>query len=393
MKMPIVPASAVDAFLSALLRVEFGGSPPDPGPPPCPDWEAAAQRALALGIAPLIHAIVEARPGIAAPEGPARRLAGSYAKAWAANARTLARLGELLAAFEREGIRVILLKGAHLAFLAYRDIGMRPMVDVDILLREDDLPAAERLLAGSGYAPRAHVPQAYDFLGDDAPSLDAAPLSARYRERHHHLHPLGSARGLRLLDVHRSIVSPSLPFSIDAAGLWRRAETRLLEGRKAEVLCPEDAVLCAALHASASNRFRASGLKSLCDIAALAAGRRAPDWSALCARTREWNAGRFVYSALLLAADICGAQIPTAALDSMRPADFSTAVAEEAVRRLLPAPARGLPARLVPPFLIRCTRGLRRRLRRGASPPPLLDSWLTAGTPGRGAAPKGPGNP
>jgi hypothetical protein len=328
-----------DAFILDLLRAEFGGGTPNvaaPAAPPPPGWDAVVRRAAELGIGPLLYGIVRGRTGTAIPEHRARDLGMEYAKTWAMNAKNMARIAELLAAFGPEGIRAILLKGAHLAAFVYLDIGMRPMADVDILVRKEDIPAAEKLLAGAGYAMREHVPAAYKFLDADGGAPAPEHLTGRYRECHHHLHPLGSARGIRLLDVHWTLVPPSLPFPIDAEGLWQRAGIKAVEGREVRVLCPEDTILHLALHASFRDKFRLHGLRSLCDLAAVV-GRfhDTIDWAALSARARDWNAGRFVYLALRLSRDLPGARIPEEALALLRPADFDEAIAGEAARRIL----------------------------------------------------------
>src|SRR3972149_9363372 len=60
-------------------------------------------------------------------------------------------LYEVLEVFHKAGIKVILLKGSHLAQFVYQDIGVRPMGDIDILVRKDDLQKAETLLLQMGY--------------------------------------------------------------------------------------------------------------------------------------------------------------------------------------------------------------------------------------------------
>jgi hypothetical protein len=289
-----------------------------------------------LGIAPLLYGIAQGRTGTAVPELHVRNLGMEYARTWAINTKNKLRIAEMLAAFGSAGIRAIPLKGAHLALFVYRDIGMRPMVDVDILVRREDIPTAEKLLSEAGYATREHIPSAYKFLGVDGDAGAPEHLIERYRNHHHHLHPLGSARGIRLLDVHWTLVSPALPFRIDAEGLWQRAGIQALDGREVRVLCPEDTILHCALHASFCDKFRFHGLRPLCDLAAVV-GRfhDTLDWDALSARAREWNADRFVYLALRLSGDLLGVNIPDAALALLKPAHFDEAIAGEAARRVL----------------------------------------------------------
>jgi hypothetical protein len=64
----------------------------------------------------------------------------------------LRELGSVLAALAAARIPVIVLKGAALIELVYRHVALRPMCDADLLVRQDDLPAAQRVIEALGYA-------------------------------------------------------------------------------------------------------------------------------------------------------------------------------------------------------------------------------------------------
>src|ERR1700683_4642008 len=63
-----------------------------------------------------------------------RRVSLQY---WADNQKLFRRLEERLTWFHANGIPTVVLKGAALSVLHYRDKGIRPMSDVDILVPED----------------------------------------------------------------------------------------------------------------------------------------------------------------------------------------------------------------------------------------------------------------
>ena len=78
-------------------------------------------------------------------------------------------LAEILSAFQAAGIDVLVLKGAALAHTVYAEPGLRPMRDMDLLVREEDAVDAQQLLREIGFdAPRTsevsdrhkHLPQA-----------------------------------------------------------------------------------------------------------------------------------------------------------------------------------------------------------------------------------------
>lgn len=67
------------------------------------------------------------------------------------NLYLLQELGRQLERLKESGIDVLVLKGAGLAVTAYRTIALRPMVDVDLLARREQVPALLDLLAAAGY--------------------------------------------------------------------------------------------------------------------------------------------------------------------------------------------------------------------------------------------------
>lgn len=60
-------------------------------------------------------------------------------------------LAQAVTTLQQNGIRVTVLKGAHLAALIYPHIGLRPMADMDLLVPKEDLAKADTVLCGLGY--------------------------------------------------------------------------------------------------------------------------------------------------------------------------------------------------------------------------------------------------
>ncbi len=88
-------------------------------------------------------------------------LQGSYYKTAARNAVLFSELERILEAFEEAGIPVIVLKGAafllehqdDMAQTLYPDPGLRPMGDLDLLVKHDDAPKVVNLLMVQQYKP------------------------------------------------------------------------------------------------------------------------------------------------------------------------------------------------------------------------------------------------
>jgi hypothetical protein len=132
----------------ARLREEAGA---------LPDWSGLAALAEAHGLVPLLLTHLQAA-GAAIPRDVKQDLLGYYMQhAHAARVREQA-LSDILASFRAAEIDVLVLKGAALARLVYPQPLLRPMRDVDILVRAADVYRAYALLPEIGFAqpPGAH---------------------------------------------------------------------------------------------------------------------------------------------------------------------------------------------------------------------------------------------
>ena len=93
----------------------------------------------------------------------------------------------VLRAMEDNGIPLLLLKGAALAHLVYRDPTLRPMRDVDVLVRARDAPRAARVLESCGFAVAGPVvPPGHHHARAMSTTVDSATVTI---ELHHQLLP------------------------------------------------------------------------------------------------------------------------------------------------------------------------------------------------------------
>jgi hypothetical protein len=79
-------------------------------------------------------------------------LQASYYKSAAHNALLFQELERILAAFEAAQIPVIVLKGAALAQIIYPDPGLRPMNDIDLLVKRDNVKKTAEVLSSIEYS-------------------------------------------------------------------------------------------------------------------------------------------------------------------------------------------------------------------------------------------------
>jgi hypothetical protein len=221
------------------------------------------------------------------------------------NTVLLRELSRLLSAFRSQGIPVILLKGASLAATIPGIVALRPMRDIDLLVPDSDVPAAERLFEASGYALEPDYQARRDW----------------YRAHHYHLafHSHPSTGPAIACEVHWQLERVSRPFAIDTEGLWARSQPVTVNGAGARALSPEDVLLHLCLHAC-KHRL-AGGFRAFCDIADVIRGFAGQlDWTQLHARANEWRIAGFVYVPLWLTQMLLGASAPAWFMSALQPA-------------------------------------------------------------------------
>ena len=81
------------------------------------------------------------------------KLKGIYLKAWYNNQRLFFEASKILDYLHNEGIQTIVLKGVPLAILNYKNHGVRPMADIDILVRPEQALLATDVLKKAGWSP------------------------------------------------------------------------------------------------------------------------------------------------------------------------------------------------------------------------------------------------
>ncbi|MFN8459217.1 MAG: nucleotidyltransferase family protein [Anaerolineae bacterium] len=129
-------------------------------------WEDLPAQAEAYGLGPLLYTYLK-QAGVALPAGVQRELQGLYLRHRHANEVKARVLGKILAAFHSAGIETCVLKGAALAHLIYPQPGLRPMRDLDLLVKKSEALKAQALLAELDFVapvpthlPDKHLPAA-----------------------------------------------------------------------------------------------------------------------------------------------------------------------------------------------------------------------------------------
>jgi hypothetical protein len=280
------------------------------------DWERITQASCAHGVAPLIYSNLR-RSGAAEtlPSAAVEALSRSYYANAARNALLYNELCGVLQTFRKKGIDAIALKGIILADTVYRDRALRPMSDIDLLVKREKLEDAEASLIEMGYTLGAH----------------SMAKELRLERDYHLLYTKGA--GLNI-EVHWHITRPTAPLRISIDDLWARAEPVLLAGAQTLSLSLEDLLLHLCQHMHKHDLI--GGIRPLCDIAHVVEHYgNAVDWMELRTRSSQWGISPYVYLALCLAKELLDARVPSAFLKGFEPAGFDRAVIEWAKERLI----------------------------------------------------------
>jgi hypothetical protein len=222
----------------------------------------------------------------------------------ASRARTAAMLDsavELLDALRGQGIAAMPLKGAALAPLYYPDPGLRPLADLDILIRPQDVARGVETLKRLGYAYYSRSAEDEVYLRGERKPMVWAPDNVHPVELHYALREEYAGLSCEL--------APALWAASRDQPYWGGSRARL----------PDPAALlhhvCA--HAVSDWLIQRGKVMQIGDIQRIAARMTEPDWAAFSAGLTPSGA-RFVYPALAFTLKYASAPIPAGLVDRLR---------------------------------------------------------------------------
>ena len=212
------------------------------------------------------------------------------------------RLRESLDGLERANVRVMLLKGAGLAYSVYGDVRKRPMSDIDILVDPSAAQTTRRVLLDVGWC-----------------ELSGGVSNLVY-DQHQHSSPLRDTRSPDLvLEIHTALFPKRQPFDFGADELWSRGRP-LTEGagRGAFAPHPVHSLLHACLHFVWSHEARFGVWRTIRDVDAISRDADM-DWEAFVMAAQKARGGTSCYWALRIAREAGGVDVPRDVMDTLRP--------------------------------------------------------------------------
>jgi hypothetical protein len=194
------------------------------------DWTYLRAAARAQGVAGLCYARLAelGRKHAAVPEEALQ----DAARAIAARSLLLAsRLVTIVESLNGCGIRAVSYKGPALAIMNYGDLAARDFIDLDLIIRHEDLRSVWNVLEGEGYRPE--------------PSTAALPIGGNRIPGQYEF--ASSARDY-LVEVHTERTLRHFPRSLTPERLFASLKTVEILNRRVETFSPSDAMVFLAVH-------------------------------------------------------------------------------------------------------------------------------------------------
>jgi hypothetical protein len=236
----------------------------------------------------------------------------------AAVVRSLAFTTELIAIldlFRSEGLQAIPYKGPVLAEQAYGDFALREFEDLDLILRQKDMPKANRLITSLGY--RAKYP--WTLSQDTAASL--VPGEYCYRNE----------RRRMVIELHTERTLRHFPLPPDIGALAEHLVRVSLSGHVVDTFGPEDGLPLLCIHGSKDFWERISWIA---DVAELVQAHPRLDWDRVICRAGSLRAVRMLHLGLALAIRFFDLALPGEIRQRVEADEIAGILANQVERRI-----------------------------------------------------------
>ncbi len=255
------------------------------------DWTYLFGAAADQGVMPLLYSHLNATwPHDVPPDWMAtmqeycRQVSGH-------NLYLTAELLKLLRAFDAEGILAIPFKGPVLASLVYGNLALRQFLDLDIVVRQRDIPLAQKLLLAHGYRPH----------------WDLTAMRGGASARVPGQYPYVSAVTKTVVELHTERTLRYYPIPLELEHVAERLQRVSLGGQQVLSFPPEDMLPMLCVHATKHFWRR---LVWICDIAEMSQIPSRVNWDQAIERARQLGAERMLLLGLYLANDVLQAALP-----------------------------------------------------------------------------------
>jgi hypothetical protein len=254
------------------------------------DWEYLFLFARRHALVALLYFRLQEDAADLVPAHQLQRLQKYFQENAARNVLLTAELCRLIKLLAASGIEAIPYKGPALALFAYDNLALRRFVDLDVMVRKEDVTRAIDLLLTEGY--------------ESSKSLSANQQQALLRTQHNVQFRRDNRR--MIVELHWEVAAHLFASSVSADELWRNLIQADLNGMPAKNLSADDLTFSLCVHGS---RHVWEGLLWICDIAWILT-RHQLNWPALLERAKSTGNERMFLLGLHLAAKLLNVTFP-----------------------------------------------------------------------------------
>jgi|GEM_PF-4681381 len=243
------------------------------------------------------------------PEKVAIKLKHSYIRTIFRNDLLLQEYNYIYRAMLEEDIECLPLKGVAFLGYLYEDVGLRPMCDIDIIVKDDMYGGAERFLQKLRYKKVS--------------SEDGS-----------HIVFFNSEKAIMLeLHIDRNYAFED-PRRIVIPGVWDRAVTFEKEGISMKRMSPEDMLFSLAMHSRRMGKLFI--IKYLCDIdRCIRKNQNKLDWDFIIENARRFKIISPCFILLKTAKDIFSAPLPDGLEERICPTTMRSFILKRAIKKAL----------------------------------------------------------
>jgi len=226
-----------------------------------------------------------------------------------------AELVKILDALEGRGLQVIAYKGPVLGVQAYGDPALRVFYDLDVIVAQRDLAAADEVLRGLEFEARYAWPRV------ENPKMALTPGEYTYRGKNSQI----------LLEVHTERTMRHFPVQLDLAALAVRLTTVHVAGRAVRTFRPEDALPILCVHGAKDFWEKAGNIADIAELVQL----QPFDWNYAREAARALRCTTMMLLGLSLAQRLIGAPLPNAIAEEMYADKRVVVLTGEIARRMV----------------------------------------------------------
>lgn len=287
------------------------------------DWSSLIAFANEQMVLPLLHHTLSEVAPDATPSFVQEELRTRFRSSVRNNLLLAHELLGLLELFEKQDVPVVPFKGPVAAATVYGDLQRRPFVDLDLLVRTEDVMRAQTLLSSQQFEEGKPLPSRFD-----QPASWWLMLTEPVSKEQEYVRNPEKDIPIRV-ELHWDLAPRHFQHPLDPDVLWERLQTATLLDTQVRTFSPEDTLLYFCLHGTL-HRWRP--LRLVCDVAELLRRHPGLDWTWLLEEATRLRSKRLLLLALRLAHELLDAPLPA----SIRQRAYSHSAVASLAERVIP---------------------------------------------------------